>query len=128
VFAVEVHSRDGSPGVPKEISDVSRTLLQQCLRRNSDGLLPNIASAREREIFVVLSYSQELDADTFSKRIQGRFQGSEQFQSANFAIAVSHSSLTPKTRGIKESMETFGKRVAAAIQDRINTMCLLRSA
>ena len=42
VITVEIECRDGSPDVPRKILDVARMVLQQCLRADTDVLLPNI--------------------------------------------------------------------------------------
>ena len=129
VLAVEMGSRDGwlSPDVRKEMSHLARRLLQQCLRPDTDVLLPNMDSVNVREFFFAVVYTQELGAEVISKRIQRQFQQCQQLQPADLTLTVSHSFLAPISRVKSESMETFVEQVAARIQDRINTIRLQRS-
>jgi signal transduction histidine kinase len=129
LLAVEMGSRDGrfSPDVRKEMSHLARRLLQQCLRPDTDVLLPNMDSTSVREIFFAVVYTQEHGAEVITKRIQRQFQRCEQLQPADLTLAVTHSFLAPVSREKSESMETFVEHVAAGIQDRINTIKLQRS-
>ena len=128
LLAVEMVSRDGwlSPDLRKEMSHLARRLLQQCLRPDTDVLLPNMDSMNVRELFFAVVYTQEHGAEVISKRIRRQFQLCEQIQPADLALAISHSFLAI-SREKNESMETFVEHVAAGIQDRINTMSLQRS-
>jgi signal transduction histidine kinase len=128
LLAVEMGARDGwlSLDVRKEMSHVARRLLQQCLRPDTDVLLPNMDSSSVRELFFVVAYTQEHGAEIISERIRIQFQRCEQLQPADFTLAVSHSFLAPVSRGKNDSMETFVEQVAVGIQDRINTICLQR--
>jgi hypothetical protein len=129
VLAVEMGSPDGwlSPDVRKEMSQVARKLLQQCLRLDTDVLLPNMDSVSVRELFFIVMYTQEHGAEAISKRIREQFRSCEQLQPADYTLAVSHSFLAPVVRESSEPMETFVERVTAGIQDRINTIRLERS-
>jgi len=129
LLAVEMGSRDGwlSPDVRKEMSHMARRLLQQCLRPETDVLLPTMDSASVRDLFFVVVYTQEHGAEIISKRIRTQFQRCEQLQPADLTLAVSHSFLAPISREKNESMETFVEHVAAGIQDRINIIRLQRS-
>jgi hypothetical protein len=120
LFAVEIGSRDGwlSQDVRKEMSNVARTLLQQCLR-------PDSASVRDH--FFIVAHTQECGAEIISERIRKQFQHCRQIQFAGLTIAVSHSFMTPMSREINESTETFVERAAAKMQDRINAIRLDRS-
>ena len=129
LFVVEMGSRDGwlSPEVRKEMSHLARRLLQQCLRPDTDVLLPNMDSVSVREFFFAVVYTQELGAEVISKRIQKQFQHCEQLQLADSILDVSHSILAPISRVKDESAETFVEQVTAGIQDRINSIRLQRS-
>ncbi len=129
LLAVEMGSRDGwlSPDVRKEMSHVARRLLQQCLRPDTDVLLPNMDSASVRELFFAVVYTHEQGAEVISTRIRRQFGNCEQLRPAELMLAVSHSFLAPISREKNESMETFAEQVAAGIQDRINTIRLQRS-
>jgi signal transduction histidine kinase len=129
LLAVEMGSRDGwlSPDVRKEMSHVARRLLQQCLRPDTDVLLPNMDSVSVRDLFFAVVYTQEYGVDVISTRIRRQFESCEQLRPADLTLAVSHSFLAPVPRGKNQSMETFAEQVAARLQDRINTIRLQRS-
>jgi signal transduction histidine kinase len=125
MLAVEIHARAetiGSVDVPTEILDVTRKLLQQCLRPNTDLLLPNLGATSNRKIFFVVAYTQEHGAEIIGRRIETQLRGSEQLQPADFRFTVSRSFLVPTSRKENESMNTFAERVAAGIQDRMDTI------
>jgi hypothetical protein len=129
LIAVEMVPREGwrSPDVRKEVSHLARRLLQQCLRPDTDVLLPNMDSAGVREFFFVVVYTQEQGAEVIRKRIQTQFQHCEQLQPADLTLTVSYSFLAPISRLKDKSTETFVEQVAAGIQDRINSIRLQRS-
>jgi hypothetical protein len=129
LLAVEICPRHDwlSPDMRKEVSHLARRLLQQCLRPDTDVLLPNMDSVSVRELFFAVVYTQEHGAGVISNRIQRQFRGCEQLQLADFTLAISHSFLTPISRIKNESMETFVEQIAAGIQDRINAITLQRS-
>ena len=124
VLAVEINSKDGSKAVPSEILRVARTLLQQCLRPDTDVLLPNQDSASEHKLFFVVAFTQEQGAEVIGRRILRHLQSHEQLQLADFTFTVSHSFLDPISRGTNESMESFVEQMSAEIQDHIDTKCL----
>jgi hypothetical protein len=109
------------------MSIVARTLLQQCLRPDTDVLLPNMNSASVRELFFVVACTQEHGAKVINERIRRQFQRSEHLQPANVMFSFSHNFLPPISRAANESMETFAEHVAAAVQNRIGTIYLQRS-
>jgi signal transduction histidine kinase len=129
LLVVEMSSREGwlSPDVRKEMSHLARRLLQQCLRPDTDVLLPDMDTVSVRDLFFAVVYTQEHGAEVISKRIQRQFRSCEQLQPAGLTLSVSHSFLAPVSREKNESMETFVEHVAAGIQDRINTIRLQRS-
>jgi signal transduction histidine kinase len=124
VITVEINSRDGSPDVPRKILDEARTVLQQCLRPDTDALLPNMGSASEHKLFFVMVSTQQHGAEIIGKRILSQLRRHEQLRPNDFTFAVSHSFLPPISREINESMETFVEQVAAEVRDHINTICL----
>jgi signal transduction histidine kinase len=129
LITVEMGSRDGwlSPDVRREMSIVARTLVQQCLRPDTDVLLPNMNSASVRELFFVVAYTQEHGAEVISERIRRQFEKSEHLQPASVTFSFSHSFLEPISREAYKSMEAFVGYVAADVQDRINIMYSQRS-
>src|ERR1700680_1327054 len=70
VLAVEMGSRDGwlSPEARREMSHLAGRLCKQCLRPDTDVLLPNMDSVGVRELFFPVVYPQELGAEVISKR------------------------------------------------------------
>jgi signal transduction histidine kinase len=129
LITVEMGSRDGwlSADVRREMSIVARALVQQCLRPDTDVLLPNMNSASVRELFFVVAYTQEHGAEVISERIRRQFQRSEHLQPANVTFSFSHSFLAPISREVNNSMEAFVGYVAAGVQDQINIMYSQRS-
>jgi signal transduction histidine kinase len=119
VIAVEISTRMNSKTVPSEILSLARSLLQQCLRPDTDLLLPNLDAASEHKFFFVIAYTQEQGAEVIGRRILSHLRRSGQLQPADFTIAVSHSFLDPISRGANESMENFVGHVAIGIQDYI---------
>jgi len=120
VLAVEIVSTMNSQAVPSEILSMARSLLQQCLRPDTDLLLPNLDAASEHMLFYVIAYTQQQGAEVIEKRIISQLRRNNQLQPADFAIAVSHSFLDPISRDANESMKTFIGQVAAGIQDHIS--------
>jgi hypothetical protein len=120
VITVEIESRDGSPDVPRRIRDLARSVLQQCLRPDTDVLLPNMGVDSEHKLFFVVAYTQPPGAEIIGSRILGQLREHEEFQSNEFTFAVSHSFLPPMTRRADESMEMFVEQVAAEVRDHIN--------
>jgi signal transduction histidine kinase len=124
VITVEINSRDGSTDVPKRILEVARGVLQQCLRPDTDVLLPNIDPAIEHKLFFVMAYTQEQGAEIIGRRILGQLRRHKDLQPEDFTFAVSHGLLPQIARGSHEAMESFVERVATAMRDHINTVCL----
>jgi signal transduction histidine kinase len=120
VLAVQIKSRMNSQTVPSEILSLARSLLQQCLRPDTDLLLPNMDAASEHMLFYVIAYTQQQGAEVIEKRILSQLRRNGQLQPADFTIAVSHSFLDPISRDANESMESFIGQVAAGIQDHIS--------
>jgi signal transduction histidine kinase len=124
VLAVEINSKTSSQTVPNEILTLARCLLQQCLRPDTDLLLPNLDVTSVHRLFFVIAYTQEQGAEVIGQRILSQLRRSGQLQPADFTIAVSHTFLDPISRGATESMESFVGQVAVGIQDQISKQCL----
>jgi hypothetical protein len=84
-------------------------------------------SVSVRELFFIVMYTQEHGAEVISNRIREQFRSCEQLQPADLTLTVSHSFLGPIARESSEPMEIFVEKVAAGIQDLINTIRLQRS-
>jgi signal transduction histidine kinase len=124
VLAVEINSKVSSLTVPSEILTLARSLLQQCLRPDTDLLLPNLDAASEHKLFFVIAYTQQQGAEVIERRILSQLRRNVQLQPADFTIGVSHSFLDPISRDANESMESFIEQVAAGIQDHIGKQSL----
>jgi hypothetical protein len=124
LITAEVECRDGSSDVPRKTLDVARMVLQQCLRADSDVLLPSIGPASAQKRFFVVANTRQDGAESISSRIQSQLRRHEEFQSDNFTFAISHSFLPPLTRGANESMEAFAEEVATEVRGQINNVCL----
>jgi signal transduction histidine kinase len=129
LFTVAMESRTGwpSPELRKEMSDLVRLLLQQCLRPDTDVLLPNMDVLSARELFFIVVRTQEYGAEIISERIRRHLRQSELLQSTDLTFAVSYAFLTPMAEGVNAAMETVVKNLAAEIEHRINTTCSERS-
>jgi signal transduction histidine kinase len=124
VITVEIDCSDGSRDVPRKILDVARSVLQQCLRPDTDVLLPNIGPDCDHKLFFVVAYTQPQGAKIIGSRILGQLREHVEFQSNEFTFVVSHSFLPPAARGGDESMEMFEEQVAAEVRDHIDNGCL----
>jgi signal transduction histidine kinase len=124
VITVEINSRNGSPAVPRKILDEARTVLQQCLRPDTDALLPNMGPASEHKLFFVMASTQQEGAEIIGKRILSQLRRHELLRPNDFTFAVSHSFLPSIERERDESMETFVEQVAAEVRDHIDSICL----
>jgi signal transduction histidine kinase len=123
LITAEIECRDGSPVVPRKILDVARLVLQQCLRADSDVLLPNIGPFCEHKRFFIVANTRQDGAESIGRRIQSELRRHQEFQSDNFTFTISHSFL-PLERDADESMETFADEVATEVRDEINNVCL----
>ena len=99
-------------------------VLQQCLRADSDVLLPSIGPVSEHKRFFVVANTKQDGAESIGRRIKSQLRRHHEFQSDNFTFAISHSFLPPLTRDANESMETFAEEVASEVRDQINSVCL----
>ncbi len=124
VITVEIESRDGSPDVPTRILDVARSVLQQCIRPDTDVLLPDMGVDSGHKLFFMVAYTQPPGAEIIASRILRQLRDHDEFQSNEFTFNVSHSFLPEIARGTGESMEMFLEQVAAEVLDHINNGCL----
>ncbi len=124
LITAEVECRDGSPDLPRKSLDVARMVLQQCLRADSDVLLPSIGPLCEHKRFYVVANTKQDGAESIGRRIQSQLRRHHEFQLDNFTFVISHSFLPPLTRDADESMETFAEEVASEVRDQINNVCL----
>jgi hypothetical protein len=99
-------------------------VLQQCLRADTDVLLPSIGPASEHKRFFVVTNTHQRAAEIIGSRVLSQLRHHQEFQSDNFAFTISHSFLPPMLRDANESMETFAEEVAAELRDHINNVCL----
>jgi signal transduction histidine kinase len=123
MLAVEIHVRDGSDqsgDVPGEVLEATRKILQQCLRPDTDLLLPNLGAASSQKIFFVVACTQEQGAEIISRRIETQLQEIEQLQPGNFRFKVSCSFLALVPEQANESMDTFAERMAAGIRGHMD--------
>jgi signal transduction histidine kinase len=123
ILVVEISSKEDSQTVPSAILSMARNLLQQCLRPDTDLLLPTLASTSEHKLFFVVAYTHEQGAEVIGNRILSQLQRHEQIQASDFTLTVSHSFLAQIPREVGESMESFVEQVASGLQDRIKTIC-----
>jgi signal transduction histidine kinase len=128
LLTVELNSKVSSLTVPSEILSLARTLLQQCLRPDTDLLLPNLDAMSDHKLFCVIAYTQEQGLDVIGRRILSQLRRNEHLQPEDFTIAVFHSVLDPILRGENESTGSFVGQVANAIQDHIRKQSSMREA
>jgi signal transduction histidine kinase len=129
VLVVEMGAQDGllSPDVRIEMSNVARTLLQRCLLPDLDVILPKMGSGYTQELFFVVACANKQGAEVMSKRVREQFRRCEQLQEAGLTFTVSYSFLSPTSRSANEPIEEFAERVAAGVQEHINTKIEARS-
>jgi signal transduction histidine kinase len=119
VMRVEVTSRDGSP-VPREILDSARAVLQECLRPDTDMLLPNLGQASRPEMFFLVSHTQETGAASMERRIVAALHRHKELQPADFSLAVAHSFSPAVDREGFPSKEAYVEAVASGVREHIN--------
>ena len=129
LFVAQIESGDGSPDVASKSLDVTRKILQQCLRADTAGLLPAIGPIDDHKLFFLVANTQQRGAEIIGNRILGRIGSHQELKSGNFPVSVSHTFLPPMSREVNESMETFAERAAVEVRDQINnTVCLQGAA
>jgi hypothetical protein len=120
LFVAHIECPGGSQGVLGKALDVTRIVLQQCLRAGTAVLLPNIGPVDEHKVFFVVANTQQRDAEMITKRVLGQLRSQQEFQSENLTVSVSHVFLAPMSRGANESMATLAERAAAELREQIN--------
>jgi hypothetical protein len=81
VITVEIEFRRRLAGCAEErYLDVARSVLQQCLRPDTDVLLPNIGPASEHKLFFVIAYTQPAGAEIIGSRILSQLRRHEEFE------------------------------------------------
>jgi len=129
LFVAHIECRDGSVDVPGKALDMTRMVLQQCLRAGTAVLLPKIGPVDEHKIFFVVANTQQRDAEMITERILRQLHSRQEFQSDNFTVSVSHVILPPMSREANDSMATLAERAASEVRDQINaTVCLQGAA
>jgi signal transduction histidine kinase len=120
VLAIQISSKDGSRDVPSEILSMARVLLQECLRPDTDVLLPIQSPMSKNKVFFVVACTQEDGADVIGRRILRHFERHELLQPTEFTFSVSHSFLNSISRGANEPLDSFVNQITIDIQDRID--------
>jgi signal transduction histidine kinase len=128
LFVAQIESGDGSPDVASKALDVTRKILQQCLRADTAVLLPAIGPIDNHKLFFLVANTQQRGAEIISNRILGHLGSHQELKSDNFPVSVSHTFLPPMSREVNESMETFAERTAAEVRDQINNAACLQGA
>ena len=123
IISLEIACRDGSPDVPKDALEDARAVLQQCLRPESDVLLPNIGPSGDARLFFVVAHTPPSGAEVMGNRMLTQLSRHQRFQSNDFSFSISHSFLPPQTREPSEPQEKFVERVAAEVRSHINSIC-----
>jgi len=123
LLAVELRPREGSADAPEDIQDAARVLITQCLRPDTDVLLPHLSPSGGQAPLFAVAYTQREGAEVIGTRVQSYLQGNEQIQSAELTVAVSYSFLAPLPKEVDESLDSFVDRIAAGVQDRIDIIC-----
>jgi len=124
----QVESGDGSPDLARKALDVTRMILQQCLRADSAVLLPAIGPVDDHKLFFVVANTQQRGAETIGNRILRQLGSHQELKSEKFPVSVSHTFLPPMSREVNESMETFAERAAVEVRDQINNAVCLQGA
>jgi len=128
LFVAQVESGDGSPDLARKALDVTRMILQQCLRADSAVLLPAIGPVDDHKLFFVVANTQQRGAETIGNRILRQLGSHQELKSEKFPVSVSHTFLPPMSREVNESMETFAERAAVEVRDQINNAVCLQGA
>lgn len=128
LFVVQIESRDGSPDVANKALDVTRMILEPCLRADTSVLLPAIGPVDGHKLFFVVANTQQRGAEIIGNRILRQLGSHRELKSDNFPVSVSHSFLPLLSREVSESMDTFAERTAVEIRHQINNAACLQGA
>jgi signal transduction histidine kinase len=124
VISVEASSRDGSPDVPREILDGTRAVLLECLRPDTDVLLPNLGPGQKREMFFLVAHTDETGAASMGRRIVAALYRHKELQPADFSFAVAQSFPPAIARKSFVSREAYVEAVASGVREHINQKVL----
>ena len=122
MIAVEVSNRDGSPDVPREVLDATRAVLRQCLRPETDVLLPDLIPAHAHRLFFVAAYTQERGAEVIGRRMLEQIRNHAFLEPKDYCFAVSHSFPPALVQSAGQTPEAYLERVADGIQTYIYQM------
>ena len=120
VLAIQISPKDGTRNVPTEILSIARVLLQECLRPDTDVLLPTQSPMSKNNLFFVVACTQEQGADVIGKRILRHFERHQLLQQTEFTFSVSHSFLSSISRGANEPLDSFVNQITIDVQHRID--------
>jgi PAS domain S-box-containing protein len=108
------------PDMPLEQMAEARRLVQECLRPDTDILLPGSRLPGGAGHLLVAAYTQPLGAEVLGKRIEKYLQATEMFSFGDLTVATSYSFLGSLPKEVDESMEVFAGRVAGDMQGHID--------
>jgi hypothetical protein len=95
-------------------------VLQECLRPDTDMLLPNLGQASRPEMFFLVSHTQETGAASMERRIVAALHRHKELQPADFSLAVAHSFSPAVDREGFPSKEAYVEAVASGVREHIN--------
>lgn len=122
LLTAEIQSKDPSQEVPHEILGMVRSLLQECIRPDTDVLLPNQDVSNLRRCSFVVACTQERGAAVISSRILRHFNRHEILRPSDFIFTISHDILPAVSRDLNESVESFVDHVSTTIQRQIDAV------
>ena len=96
--------------------DATREVLQQCLRPDTDALLPNLGAATDQKLFFVQAYTQERGAEIIGRRMLEQIRRHEKLRVKDYAFSVSYSSPPEVEPVAGEGPEEHLARVAEGIR------------
>lgn len=120
VITLEISNRDGSPDVPRDVLEMTRAVLQQCLRPDSDVLLPYLGAANDHRLFFIVAYTQGRGAEIIGRRILEQIRRHSKLQATDYVFAVAHSFLDAAARSAQETEDGYLKRLSEAIRTHVN--------
>jgi hypothetical protein len=119
LFTVEICAREGAEDASIEVMAEARKLLQECLRPDSDLLLPVLGVCVNRQPLFVVARTPSHGAAVLSARIKKYLEGTEVLRQSDLTVAVTSRFLTAAPKEEAESMDQFADRVAAELWDCI---------
>jgi hypothetical protein len=82
--------------------------------------LPKMGFAGAAELVFIMAMTDRIGGEAITKRIQEKFDGSENFHHAGLALSTSYRLLEATKRNPSESIEHFRENVASKIQELMN--------